>query len=55
AEGRAWRAEHPSGAGATARASGRSGDHPVVAVTFWEAEAYCAWRGGALPGRACLK
>lgn len=52
AEGRAWRAGHPTGAGAKARASGRTADHPVVAVTFWEAEAYCASLGGALPTEA---
>ncbi|MSQ02129.1 MAG: hypothetical protein EXR71_09590 [Myxococcales bacterium] len=50
--GLAWRSTHPTGAGPTARASGRAGDHPVVAVTFWEAEAFCACRGGALPTEA---
>jgi formylglycine-generating enzyme required for sulfatase activity len=51
-EGLSWRAAHPVGSGATARASGRAPDHPVVAVTFWEAEAYCACAGGALPTEA---
>lgn len=51
-EGASWRAEHPTGAGPTARASGRTGDHPVVAVSYWEAEAYCVCRGGALPTEA---
>lgn len=51
-EGRLWRAAHPTGAGPTARASGRATDHPVVAVTFYEAEAYCASAGGALPTEA---
>jgi formylglycine-generating enzyme required for sulfatase activity len=48
-EGLAWREAHPVGAGVDARAAGRLSSHPVVAVSFWEAEAYCAWRGGSLP------
>ena len=51
-EGRLWRNAHPTGAGPTARASGRATDHPVVAVTFYEAEAYCAFAGGMLPTEA---
>lgn len=51
--GRAWRAENPRGAGPVARLAGRPAqDHPVVAVTYWEAEAYCACAGGALPTEA---
>ena len=50
--GNRWRAQHPAGAGADHRAAGRSPDHPVVAVTFYEAEAYCRSRGGALPTEA---
>lgn len=51
-DGRAWLAQHPDGAGDAARAAGRAGSHPVVAVTFFEAEAYCASVGGRLPTEA---
>ncbi len=51
-EGRAWLATHPEGAGARLRQAGRDSDHPVVAVTWYEADAYCRWRGGALPTEA---
>ena len=52
ASGRAWQQAQSDGAGASARAAGRPADHPVVRVTYWEAEAYCRWRGGALPTEA---
>ncbi len=51
-DGWTWAQRHPLGAGAEARASGREGDHPVVAVTFFEAQAYCRFKGGDLPTAA---
>ncbi len=52
AEGWAWAQEHPGGAGPELRAAGREPTHPVVAVTWYEAEAYCRAQGGGLPTEA---
>lgn len=45
ADGISWR--QPHGPGAVAAPS-----HPVVYVSWRDAEAYCAWRGGRLPTEA---
>lgn len=50
--GAAWLAEHAGGLGAAARAQGRPANHPVVGVSYWEAEAACRFFGGQLPTEA---
>jgi len=45
ADGISWR--HPQGPGSTAIP-----EHPAVYVNWYDAQAYCTWRGGRLPTEA---
>lgn len=50
-DGQAWLADQD--VNALPRTCGEPGaDHPRVCITWFEAEAYAAWRGGALPTEA---
>ena len=51
-DGWAWAQDNKGGVGVDHRRADRTPEHPVVAVTYFEAEAYCAFRGGRLPTEA---
>ena len=48
-EGQNWKKKYPDGAGSKDRRAGRTDSHPVVAISWYEADAYCKYKGGYLP------
>lgn len=48
-EGLSWKKQNPNGAGQSSRRADRKDNHPVVAISWYEAHAYCAFKGGYLP------
>lgn len=50
--GQAWLSDHPTRRACSDAAAQAAPDLPCVRVTWFEAEAYAAWRGGRLPSEA---